>query len=159
MSATDGTHAATAGTSAEVVTAWSATGRSFDAAGVRSFVAERGAGDAVRCLHGVPASAFLYRKVLTELAARGDGAVRAPRPRRGLPAHALEAGLPPADAPAGALWGARDPALKPGVHGEIARRAAGLERLETVPGKHVLQEDQAPAIADRVARLAGRAGE
>ena len=53
------------------------------------------------------------------------------------------------------LWGASDPALTPRVHGEIARRAAGLERLDTIPGKHFIQEDQAPVIAARIADLAG----
>jgi len=39
-------------------------------------------------------------------------------------------------------------------HGEQARRATGLERIHTVPAKHFLQEDQAPAIVERVANLA-----
>jgi pimeloyl-ACP methyl ester carboxylesterase len=43
----------------------------FVAGGVGSFVVERGDGAPVVCLHGVPASSFLYRKVLTELATRG----------------------------------------------------------------------------------------
>jgi len=43
----------------------------FKAGGVGSFVLERGDGAPVVCLHGVPASSFLYRKVLTELATRG----------------------------------------------------------------------------------------
>lgn len=48
-----------------------AAGRRFEAAGVRSFVREEGDGDAVVCLHGVPASCFLYRKVIAELSLRG----------------------------------------------------------------------------------------
>jgi hypothetical protein len=32
--------------------------------------------------------------------------------------------------------------------------AAGLDRVHTVPGKHFPQEDQAPAIAQRIADLA-----
>jgi pimeloyl-ACP methyl ester carboxylesterase len=56
--------------------------------------------------------------------------------------------------PVQVVWGANDPALKLAVHGEIARRAAGLEEIHTVPAKHFLQEDQAPAIADHIARLA-----
>ena len=46
-------------------------GRDFQAAGVRSFVREEGDGEPVVCLHGVPASCFLYRKVIRELANRG----------------------------------------------------------------------------------------
>jgi hypothetical protein len=52
------------------------------------------------------------------------------------------------------VWSAKDPALKLAVHGEIARRAAGLEQIHTVAAKHFLQEDQAPAVAEHVARLA-----
>jgi pimeloyl-ACP methyl ester carboxylesterase len=57
--------------SAEVVERHRAAGREFTAGGVRSFVREAGAGEPVVCLHGVPASCFLYRKVIDELAARG----------------------------------------------------------------------------------------
>ncbi len=41
------------------------------AAGVKTFVREEGRGPTVLCLHGVPASSFLYRKVLPALASRG----------------------------------------------------------------------------------------
>lgn len=49
------------------------SGRSFVADGISSFVLDEGPRDApaVVCVHGVPASAFLYRKVVPELAARG----------------------------------------------------------------------------------------
>ena len=43
------------------------------------------------------------------------------------------------------------------LHGEQARRAAGLDEIHTVPAKHFLQEDQAPAVAERVAALASGA--
>jgi pimeloyl-ACP methyl ester carboxylesterase len=52
------------------------------------------------------------------------------------------------------VWGAKDPALKLAVHGEIARRAAGLEKIHTLPAKHFLQEDQAPALAELISRHA-----
>jgi pimeloyl-ACP methyl ester carboxylesterase len=50
-----------------------ASGRFFTAAGVSSFVLDAGAADAepVVCVHGVPASAFLYRKLVHALAERG----------------------------------------------------------------------------------------
>lgn len=51
------------------------------------------------------------------------------------------------------VWGANDPALKLVVHGEQARLAAGLDEIRTVPAKHFLQEDQAPALAEHIARL------
>ena len=286
-------------TSTEVIDGWRRSGRSFDVAGVSSFVAERGSGEAVVCMHGVPASAFLYRKVIEELAARGmrgvafdlpglgladrperfdyswtglgrfsAGAVDAlgldrfhlvvhdvggpvgfelaaampervasitvlntivevdtfkrpwsmePFARRGVgevylrtlskPAfrllmrlqgvndmaavtaaeldayvdllkrvdngraflrimrgfertaakRALYEGVVGSDAyPVQVVWGANDPALKMSSHGEVARRAAGAERIEALPGKHFLQEDCAPAIADLVRRIADR---
>jgi pimeloyl-ACP methyl ester carboxylesterase len=52
-----------------------ASGRTFAAAGVSSFVLDEGAREAepVVCLHGVPASSYLYRKVLPAgLAERPD---------------------------------------------------------------------------------------
>ena len=54
------------------------------------------------------------------------------------------------------VWGVNDPTLKLTVHGEQARRAAGLDEVHTVPAKHFLQEDQAPAIAEHIAQLARR---
>lgn len=49
------------------------SGRSFRADGITSFVLDEGPHDApaVVCVHGVPASAYLYRKVVPELAAAG----------------------------------------------------------------------------------------
>jgi haloalkane dehalogenase len=56
--------------------------------------------------------------------------------------------------PVQAVWGADDPTLPLDRHGEDVRRAAGLDEIHALPAKHFLQEDQAPAIADRVAALA-----
>jgi pimeloyl-ACP methyl ester carboxylesterase len=58
--------------------------------------------------------------------------------------------------PVGIIWAADDPAMKLEKYGEPARLAAGLSRIETVPGKHFPQEDQAPAIAGFVASLTER---
>jgi haloalkane dehalogenase len=275
-------------------------GREFRAAGVRSFVREQGDGEAVVCMHGVPASSFLYRKVLRELAARGlrgvawdlPGLGLAERPRdfdyswtglgrfcraaidelglgrfhllvhdiggpvgfelaaivpdrvasltllntlievdafkrpwsmepfgrrrigelylrtltkpafrmlmrlqgvedmRSISRDELDAYVDllrmgdrgsaflrmmrgfertPAKRdlyrsvvrdvpyPVQIVWGEHDPALKLAVHGEQARRAARMDVIHRVPAKHFLQEDQAPAVAEHVARLA-RAG-
>jgi len=55
----------------EVIAEHEAAGRSFEAAGVKSFVREQGEGAPVVLLHGVPTSSFLYRRVLPELAGRG----------------------------------------------------------------------------------------
>ena len=284
-------------TSAEVIERHRAAGRGFEAAGVRSFVREEGDGEPVLCLHGVPASSFLYRKVIAELASRGlrgvafdlPGLGLADRPvdfdyswtglgrfaraavnalgldrfhlvvhdvggpvgfelaaalpdrvlsltvldtivevdtfkrpwsmepfaRRGIGEVYLRTLTKPAfrtlmrlqgigdmsrierpelDAwvdmlkhpdggraflrimrgfertrakrdlyvstlrdvtyPVQIVWGADDPALKLAVHGEQARLAAGLDEIHALPAKHFLQEDQAPAVAERVATLA-----
>jgi haloalkane dehalogenase len=284
-------------TSREVVEKHRAAGRRFEAAGTGSFVREHGDGEPVVCIHGVPASCFLYRKVLVELASRGlrgiafdlPGLGLADRPadfdytwsglgrfcvaavdalglerfhlvghdiggpvgfelaaaaperiasltvlntlvevdtfkrpwsmepfaRRGIgdlylrtlskPAfrtlmrlQGVEniAAVPRAELdayvdllrmgdggraflkimrgfertrakrdlytsvlrddrhPVQIVWGANDPALKLAVHGEAARRAAGVEQIHTVAAKHFLQEDQAPAVAQHVADLA-----
>ena len=58
--------------------------------------------------------------------------------------------------PVQVVWGRDDPALPLAREGEAARRAAGLDRIDALPGRHFLQEEQAPAIAERVASLAAR---
>jgi pimeloyl-ACP methyl ester carboxylesterase len=50
---------------------WAAQGRAVDVPGGPTTVWESGDGEPVVLLHGVPVSAFLFRKVLPELAARG----------------------------------------------------------------------------------------
>ena len=71
-------------TSAEVIERHRSAGREFKAVGVQSFVRESGEGEAVVCVHGVPASCFLYRKVLDELAGRGLRGVAFDLPGLGL---------------------------------------------------------------------------
>jgi haloalkane dehalogenase len=285
-------------TSREVVEQHEAAGRRFEADGVRSFVREEGDGDPVVCLHGVPSSCFLYRKVIDELASLGlrgvafdlpglgladrptdydytwtglgrfalaalgelgldrvhlvvhdiggpvgfelaaaapervrsltilntivevDGFKRPwsmePFARRGIGEVYLATLAKPAfrrlfylqgledrtamakeeiDAyvdllkrddggkaflkimrgfertaekqelylsalgdvpyPVQVVWGSRDPALSLEEHGEAARLAAGVDEIHDLPAKHFLQEDQAPAIAERVAAIAG----
>jgi haloalkane dehalogenase len=70
--------------SREVVERHSSAGRHFDAAGIRSFVREDGDGEPVVCVHGVPSSCFLYRKVIAELASRGLRGVAFDLPGLGL---------------------------------------------------------------------------
>lgn len=55
----------------EHVDAHRAAGRMVTADGTTTFVRAQGEGPEVLCLHGVPVSSYLYRKVLPELAARG----------------------------------------------------------------------------------------
>ena len=56
--------------------------------------------------------------------------------------------------PVQVVWAAEDPAMPVGTYGEKARAAAGLTAIDRIPGKHFPQEDQAAAIAARVASLA-----
>jgi haloalkane dehalogenase len=58
---------------AELLERYRSSGRTFSAGGISSFVLDEGPRDApaVVCVHGVPASAYVYRKVVPELAARG----------------------------------------------------------------------------------------
>jgi len=282
--------------SARVIERHRSAGRSFVASGVRSFVREEGTGEPVVCIHGVPASSFLYRKVLGELSARGLRGIAFDLPGLGLAARpesfdytwsglgrfcaaavdelrldhfhlvvhdiggpvgfelaaarrkrvasltilntmidvdtfkrpwtmepfawraagefylrtlskpafrllmrrvgvADKSAVAPEELdayvdllkredggaaflrimrgfartpekrmlyrstvtnvpyPVQVVWGELDPALKVDVHGEEVRRAAGLERIHRLPGKHFLQEDQAPAIAERVTAM------
>jgi pimeloyl-ACP methyl ester carboxylesterase len=55
--------------------------------------------------------------------------------------------------PVQVVWAAQDPAMPAGTYGEKARAAAGLPAIDRIPGKHFPQEDQASAIADRVASI------
>src|SRR5437879_6217825 len=71
-------------TSREVIAAHRNAGRRFEAGGISSFVREQGEGDPVVCMHGVPASSFLYRKVIAELADRGLRGVAFDLPGLGL---------------------------------------------------------------------------
>jgi haloalkane dehalogenase len=70
-----------------------ASGRPFRAGGVGSFVLDQGPrdGEAVVCVHGVPASAYLYRKVVPALAARGLRGIAVDLPGLGLAERPTEA--------------------------------------------------------------------
>lgn len=68
----------------EAIEAHAANGRRFEAGGVDGFVLDRGEGDPVVLMHGVPVSSFLYRKVAPELAERGLRAIAFDLPGLGL---------------------------------------------------------------------------
>lgn len=57
--------------------------------------------------------------------------------------------------PVQVVWGELDPALRVERQGEAARRAAGLDSITRLPGRHFVMEDQHEAIADRVRGIAG----
>ncbi|HEY9303292.1 MAG TPA: alpha/beta fold hydrolase [Mycobacterium sp.] len=70
-----------------------ASGRIFTAGGIRSFALDDGPrdGEAVVCVHGVPASAYLYRKVVPALAARGLRGIAVDFPGLGLAERPVDA--------------------------------------------------------------------
>lgn len=55
----------------DVINRHRAAGSRFMADAIRSFALDEGDGPPVVCLHGVPTSSFLYRKLVPELARRG----------------------------------------------------------------------------------------
>lgn len=59
-------------------------GRFFEADGIKAFVREAGKGEAVVCMHGVPSSSFLYRKVLAGLSEKGYRGIAFDLPGLGL---------------------------------------------------------------------------
>ena len=71
---------------AGLLAAYRASGRMFTAAGISSFVLDEGPRDAepVICVHGVPASAYLYRKVVQALADKGLRGIAVDLPGLGL---------------------------------------------------------------------------
>lgn len=56
--------------------------------------------------------------------------------------------------PVQVIWSADDRTLPLREHGWKAREAAGLDTIQTLPGKHFFQEDMAPEIAATVAAFA-----
>ncbi len=52
--------------------------------GLKTFVLDRGEGEAVLCVHGVPTSSFLYRKVIDSLAVNGIRGISVDLPGLGL---------------------------------------------------------------------------
>ncbi|MGZ5326329.1 MAG: alpha/beta fold hydrolase [Solirubrobacterales bacterium] len=69
---------------AEIIEEHRAQGRLFEAEGLRSFALDSGSGECVVCVHGVPSSSFLYRKVVPLLAEGGLRAVAFDFPGLGL---------------------------------------------------------------------------
>ena len=67
-----------------LIAAHHAAGATFTAGGVQSFVRSEGTGTPVLLVHGLPASSYLYRKVIPELASHGLRAVAFDLPGMGL---------------------------------------------------------------------------
>ena len=68
----------------EAIAVHQAAGGRFTAGGVGSFYREQGRGGSVVCVHGVPTSSFLYRKLVPGLAGQGLRAVAFDFPGLGL---------------------------------------------------------------------------
>ncbi|TPE46349.1 alpha/beta fold hydrolase [Pontibacter mangrovi] len=69
---------------AEVIAKHEANGRYLTVEDIRTFVLDEGEGEVVFCIHGVPTSSFLYRKVIKDLAAKGMRGVCVDLPGLGL---------------------------------------------------------------------------
>src|SRR5260370_3401334 len=63
---------------------WRRQGRVLDVEGANTVLWRKGQGESVVCVHGVPTSGFLYRKLLPELASRGLEGVTLDLPGLGL---------------------------------------------------------------------------
>jgi pimeloyl-ACP methyl ester carboxylesterase len=68
----------------QVIEQHQAAGKYIQVDGVRTFVLDQGEGEVVFCIHGVPTSSYLYRKVIHSLAAKGMRGVAIDLPGLGL---------------------------------------------------------------------------
>ena len=68
----------------DIVPAWEALGTRLEVDGANSRIWREGKGEPVVCLHGVPASSFVYRKLLPELATHGMEGIAFDFPGMGL---------------------------------------------------------------------------
>ena len=71
-------------TVADVIREHEASGKYFEVDGIKTFALKYGRGEPVLCLHGVPTSSFLYRKVLRSLEKKGYKGVSIDLPGLGL---------------------------------------------------------------------------
>lgn len=60
------------------------SGKYLEINGIKTFVLDRGSGEAVFCVHGVPTSSFLYRKLIDSLAIKGYRGISVDLPGLGL---------------------------------------------------------------------------
>jgi haloalkane dehalogenase len=68
----------------ELISQWKEQGQTLEVSGANTYIWRMGTGEAVVCIHGVPASGFLYRKVLPELAQLGYQGITLDLPGLGL---------------------------------------------------------------------------
>lgn len=60
------------------------SGKYIEVDGIKTFVLDKGSGEAVICIHGVPTSSYLYRKVVEALSNKGYRAIAIDLPGLGL---------------------------------------------------------------------------
>src|ERR1700732_798665 len=68
----------------QLIEEWRRQGRVLEVEGANTVLWRMGQGETVICVHGVPTSGFLYRKLLPELASRGLEGVTLDLPGLGL---------------------------------------------------------------------------
>ncbi|MFQ3217578.1 alpha/beta fold hydrolase [Paraperlucidibaca sp.] len=68
----------------KLIQQWKQQGQPLQVSAANSYIWRQGTGEPVVCMHGVPASGFLYRKVLPELAKRGFEGITLDLPGLGL---------------------------------------------------------------------------
>ncbi len=68
----------------KVIEKHKASGKFLTVDGIKTFALDYGSGEAVFCIHGVPTSSFLYRKVLHTLAEKGFRGISVDLPGLGL---------------------------------------------------------------------------
>ncbi|MBA3649273.1 MAG: alpha/beta hydrolase [Chitinophagales bacterium] len=68
----------------KVISEHEASGRYITINGIKTFMLDQGTGETVFCIHGVPTSSFLYRKVVKELKTSGLRAIALDLPGLGL---------------------------------------------------------------------------
>lgn len=68
----------------QVIDKHKTSGKFFTVDGVQSFALDKGKGEVVFCIHGVPSSSFLFRKVISELDKKGYRGVAIDLPGLGL---------------------------------------------------------------------------
>lgn len=68
----------------DIIEKHEASGRYIEVNGIKTFVLDRGSGEVVVCIHGVPTSSFLYRKIIRSLSETGNRGICIDLPGLGL---------------------------------------------------------------------------
>lgn len=70
-----------------VVDQHESSGKYLEVDGIKTFVLDKGSGEAIVCIHGVPTSSFLYRKLINSLSEKGYRGIAFDLPGLGLSAR------------------------------------------------------------------------